>query len=1041
MLKRLIVLAAATAAIVTICHSEHDSRPPASPAQVRGPIRSESLRRMAVAPHGLHETWRLSTAFLKTLLWPSLAAIGATDLNFDGLGDGFSGPGGTFSVAVAPPDPAGDVGPDHFVQAVNSALAVFDKTGLPLLGPVPLNTLWSGFGGDCELNNDGQPTVLYDQIAGRWIISQMSVSGADGAARPFLACVAVSTSGDPAGAYFRYAFPYATLPVASALAMWPDAYYMTFDTVAGAGAPASAKVCAYDRTTMLTGQPATQQCFNSGAGTRGVLPADLDGATLPPAGNPAYLLSLGSDQASLELRTILVDWTAPANSGLSVPRVLAVSPWTEPASLSVPQPGGGMLDPVNNRLMRRLVYRAFPDGRSALVANHTVVAGTSTGIRWYEVGVSTRIPVVTQEGTWAPDSSHRFVGGIAMDRVGNVGLGFSTSSASIHPELRYTGRLASDPLGAMTQGEGLVIASGGSQDRALSRWGDYSSMTVDPVDDCTFWFIGEYLPASGAFNWRTRVATFVSPGCDAPPASDFLMAVSPDNAAVAAGSSTSYTISTRPLDGSTPSITLSVAGLPAGASATFSPAVISAGESSTMIVRTPVNAVSSMSTLTITGTSGTTSREAVATLTVTPPPFDFILSISPSVATLAASSSVSLTVSSALVSGDEQPVTLSVSGLPNGVVGRFSPPAVIAGGSSTLTLSAGAIVAAGTTTISVTGAAGPAVRMATGSLTVVSSGTPLPLVNEVPITELSGATGSSRYFVLTVPAGQALLTFTMSGGTGDADMYVRFGSLPTQSNYACRPYLNGNTETCTFANPQPGDWFVMVRAYNAYSGVSLKGTYAADTTELLSNGVPVTGVAGAAGSQRFWKLQVPAGQAKVVFTMSGGTGDADLYVRFGAKPTITSYACRPYLNGNNEICTINNPQPGDWFVMVRGYIAFSGMTLTGTYTAPSPDTTPLLTNGVPVPGIAGANGSLQYWKLPVPAGQAKVVFTIAGGTGDADLYVRFGAKPTITNYVCRPYLNGNNETCTINNPQPGDWFVMIRGYTAFSGATLTGRFP
>jgi len=175
-MKRLTALSAATAAIVTICYTGHNGRPAASPAQVQ----SESLRRMAVAPHHLHETLRLSTAFVKTLLWPSLAAM-ATDLNFDGLGDGFSGPGGTFSVVAAPPDPTGDVGPDHFVQAVNSALAVFDKTGVPLLGPVPLNTLWSGFGGDCELNNDGQPTVLYDQIAGRWIISQMSVSGADGA--------------------------------------------------------------------------------------------------------------------------------------------------------------------------------------------------------------------------------------------------------------------------------------------------------------------------------------------------------------------------------------------------------------------------------------------------------------------------------------------------------------------------------------------------------------------------------------------------------------------------------------------------------------------------------------------------------------------------------------------------------------------------------------------------------------------------------------------------------------------------------------------
>jgi hypothetical protein len=201
----------------------------------------------------------------------------------------------------------------------------------------------------------------------------------------------------------------------------------------------------------------------------------------------------------------------------------------------------------------------------------------------------------------------------------------------------------------------------------------------------------------------------------------------------------------------------------------------------------------------------------------------------------------------------------------------------------------------------------------------------------VAITGISGATGSNQFFVLSVPAGQASLTFNMSGGTGDADLYVRFGALPTTSTWDCRPFINGNTETCSFTNPAAGNWFVMIRGFTAFTGVSIRGTYAADTTQVLVNGVPVTGISGASSSQQFWKLSVPAGQARVVFTITGGTGDADLYVRRGARPTTATWDCRPFLNGNNETCTFNNPAAGDFFVMIRGFSAFTGVTLRGQY--------------------------------------------------------------------------------------------------------------
>jgi serine protease len=207
---------------------------------------------------------------------------------------------------------------------------------------------------------------------------------------------------------------------------------------------------------------------------------------------------------------------------------------------------------------------------------------------------------------------------------------------------------------------------------------------------------------------------------------------------------------------------------------------------------------------------------------------------------------------------------------------------------------------------------------------------------------------------------------------------------------------------------------------------------------ILTNGVPVTGIAGASGSTKFWSLDVPAGQASLVFTISGGTGDADLYARFGAQPTTSTYTCRPYITGNSETCTATNPSAGTWWVMLRGYTAYSGVTLKGTYSASG---LPVLVNGVPVTAIAGATGSTQFWRLTVPAGQAKVVFTISGDTGDADMYVRRGAQPTTSTYDCRPYLVGNAETCTVTAPVAGDYYVMIRGYTAYSGVTLKGLYP
>jgi len=268
--------------------------------------------------------------------------ISTPSTNFDGVGQGFAGPAGTFTVNSAPPDTNGDVGPNHYVQIVNSDFAIFNKVGTAVFGPVPINTLWSGFGGGCQTNNDGDPVVLYDPIADRWVISQFSVTGANGGTIHFLQCVAVSQTADPTGSYFRYSFPYTGFNDYPKMGVWPDAYYTTFNMFNAAGtAFQGAKVCAYDRAKMLTGAAATQQCFNTSTAFGGLLPADLDGSRLPPAGSPNYVVALGSTANTLAFWKFHVDFTTAANSTFTGPTTLATAAFSEACNggTCIPQSG------------------------------------------------------------------------------------------------------------------------------------------------------------------------------------------------------------------------------------------------------------------------------------------------------------------------------------------------------------------------------------------------------------------------------------------------------------------------------------------------------------------------------------------------------------------------------------------------------------------------------------------------------------------------------------------------------------------------------
>ena len=646
-------------------------------------------------------------------------AIPTTTLNFAGVGNGFTGPNGSFSVASAPPDTNGDVGPNHYVQLVNSDFAVFNKSGTVLYGPVATNTLWSGFGGGCQTNNDGDGVVLYDPIADRWVISQFSVSST-----PYLQCVAVSQTGDPTGAYYRYSFTYTDFPDYPKMGVWSDAYYETFNLFAGGSTFSGADICAYDRSKMLTGQPATQQCFQTTTAYGGILPADLDGARQPPAGSPNYIVGMGASANQLAYWAFHVDWTTPANTSLTGPTMLTTAAYSEACAggTCIPQSGTSQqLDSLADRVMFRLAYRNFGD-HEALVVNHSVTAGSSTGVRWYELRPNASHALsIFQQGTYAPDSNYRWMGSIAMDQSGNMALGFSVSGSALKPEIHYTGRLVGDAAGTMTQGEGTIINGAGVQTgQNLSRWGDYSNMAVDPSDDCTFWFTTEYIPANGAFNWATRVGTFKFPGCGGTATNDFSISANPATLSMNTGGSGTSTIGTAVTSGSAQTVNLSISGVPSGATASFNPTSVSAGGSSVLTVNAGTAAAGSY-TLTVTGTGASATHSTSIALTITTPATnDFSISASPSSVSIAQGGSGTSTISTATTSGSAQTVSISVSGVPSGASASLNPTSVTSGGSSTLTINSGT-AAAGAYTLTITGA-GQTTHTTSVALTITSSG-------------------------------------------------------------------------------------------------------------------------------------------------------------------------------------------------------------------------------------------------------------------------------------------------------------------------------
>lgn len=514
------------------------------------------------------------------------------------------------------PDTEGDVGPNHYVQWINFSFAIYTKTGRLLFGPVPGNTLWRGFGGPCETNNDGDPIVKYDHVADRWLMSQMANEST-----PFYQCIAISQTPDPMGAFYRYAFLISTTKKHdySKFAVWPDAYYTSFNESScdSEGCPFVGEgVAAFERDKMQVGNPNARMVsfevpYPPDRRLSGTLPSDLNGR-LPPQGSPNFFAEVLFPEVYPTTRHLLqifrfhVDWVNVSASTFSGPTVLDTASFNSfnyelcDSGSCIPQPGTPQkLAVLSDRLMSRLQYRNFGDHES-LVANHTVnVASVLTenqaAIRWYELRKSgTNDWTIFQQGTYAPDSNNRWMGSIGMDNAGNIGLGYSISSSTTFPSIGYVGRVAGDPLGTLPQGETELVAGGGSQLTTDKGWGDYSMMSIDPIDDCTFWYTQQYYARTSEIGWQTRIGAFAFPGC-VPVLPDFTISVSSDSATIRAGQTATYRLTVTVSNGFSGPISLTCDGFPSSSSCFVSPDSVEFG--GTEFATVTVNVVTSARSL------------------------------------------------------------------------------------------------------------------------------------------------------------------------------------------------------------------------------------------------------------------------------------------------------------------------------------------------------------------------------------------------------------------------------------------------------------
>lgn len=474
-------------------------------------------------------------------------ALGATPLlglNFQGESLGFGGFG-------TPSDSEGNIGLTQYVEFINSSYAVYDKkTGALVAGPTAGHVLFQALGAsnDCANTDDGDPIVQYDKAANRWILSQFSVSNAfknGSSSHPASECIAVSQTADATGAYHVYQFTYNNFNDYPKIGVWSDKWLVNYNMFQLTATPGNAtslvgdEMCALDRASMLAGNAANQACTAPNANEFTLLPADLDGSTAPPANEHGFFIGLGTapcltcatttSGASLHMFTVNSVTFSTGSITLNGPISISVPSFTfacgslpnantAPLSVCIPQNDGGaqLVDSIGERLMYRLAYRNMGTFDTVL-ATHTVdVSATvngQTGIRWYEIRNLSGTPSLFQSGTYAPDSNYRWVPSAAMDKSGDIAIGYSVGSSSLDPSIYFSTRAAGDTPGTLGN-ETVIVTATAAQAVGINRWGDYTAMTVDPVDDCTMWYIDQFIPGTGTgFMWATEIANFQMAGC------------------------------------------------------------------------------------------------------------------------------------------------------------------------------------------------------------------------------------------------------------------------------------------------------------------------------------------------------------------------------------------------------------------------------------------------------------------------------------------------------------------------------------------------
>ena len=424
---------------------------------------------------------------------------------------------------VLPPDTEMAVGPNHIVQVVNLVFAVYNKSGTLLAGPSNTNSLWAGFGGPCQTDNSGDPIFLYDRQADRFVLTQFAVASGHRSV-----CWAVSQTNNPLGAYFRYEVVTPRFPDYFKVGAWSAANHNAYFFGTNSGFQSQYDVFAVDRQNMLAGLPARPMQFFQNF-TNLMMPADVDGPVGPAATSPGLIYNFkkgGEPYFSnpptdrIDVYAFAVNWTTPASTTLTLINTLtpALFNWTVCGFFvqnCIPQPGTAQgLDSASWWPMQRLVYRNF-GSHETLLGSWTVdvnVTPNRAAPRWFELRNVGAGWTIFQQGTHSPDTIHRWMPSVAMDATGNIAIGYSRGDAANFASLYYATHETTDPLGTM-QAEALLFAGTGSQTHSAARWGDYSSMEIDPTDDCTFWYTSEYLAVTGSAPWRTRVGSFKLASC------------------------------------------------------------------------------------------------------------------------------------------------------------------------------------------------------------------------------------------------------------------------------------------------------------------------------------------------------------------------------------------------------------------------------------------------------------------------------------------------------------------------------------------------